>query len=270
MRLTQGQAAEIIARAAGRTEVAFVNRDGKVMLAARDAEGFWTLTNLSQRAGLSNTVDLTDAELSLWADTRRGTFSVLVSTDAGLMLFQGTSVGDDAAWTVSNITAALPAARAIDRGLTVLITAAGLARVFGFDAGGALLAYTEFRPAGASPSSTPTRFVFTVVSRALRPGSLALPRLTGDLAGVLGAGERPTLGAVNAAGKLITLSRSPITRANAGARVWEWSNVSQSTRTPVRLVGDLAASRGPANSVLFSGIDARGRGWTFIDRAGAG
>lgn len=113
------------------------NEQGAVVLFRQSiGQDDWTRIDLSELTGLSDT----NTDVVSWADPETGAARFAVATAASLYVL---TPGDNDAWSVENISIAVPGARAIASGMNAFTTIDGRIGLAGIDTQGDLVLYLQ-------------------------------------------------------------------------------------------------------------------------------
>lgn len=240
----------------GKPVIAFVNKEGKPVVAMRNSLGVWTSTDLRAATG----APAVSGELVTWVDSRDGLLYAAATSSEGVLVFKRDNSG---AWTYRNLTTEIIVSRPIASNLTTFTDSAGLRQIAGLDAGGRLVTYWMtglLWPRG-------WRYFFTdVAERDLARRGRIMPAVSGTVTSYVTQKNSLNVIATNSAGSVLLFFRPG---GGLATQLWNWTNLTSLTGC-APLVGNITAAETTGKIVNITGTDAMGNVWMITWRNGEG
>ncbi len=236
--------------------LAFINQQGRPVIAVRSASGSWSLTDLQATTNSPNGV----TSLISWLEPRDGLLYAAAATPSGLILFK---LAPDNTWSFRNITAEVRVSRPIVSNLATFVDNSGLRQIGGLTAEGHLVSYWMtglLWPQG-------WRYYYTdLATRDLTLRGHAQPALSSNFVTYVTQKNSLNYVTTDPAGNVILFFRPG---GGLATQLWNWANLSQITGAPP-VVGNITAAETSGRVVNISGTDASGNLWMITWRFGEG
>ncbi|MCC6675840.1 MAG: FG-GAP repeat protein [Phycisphaerales bacterium] len=219
----------------GGVTVTTINSAGEVIIFRLDGStGAWTAQDLSQDTAVANVTDAVS-----WTDPATGRPAVAAATSGGLILLTVDATG---MWTAQNLTTSIPAATAIESGLTSFISIDGDVYIAGANVENDIVIYRN---------SAGNWTYANLYENFLRPAGLPTPRFNSRLNAYVTSWNGLNISGLDENGHVWSVWTAP------GLNGWSASDLSAITGAP-RLAGGLTTYVTNWGGINILGIDENG------------